>query len=118
MLLGLGDGTFELPQSYTVGDGVRTVTTGDFDRDGVTDLATANQFDESVSVLLGTGDGTFAPQQTFDAENSPTSIATADFNGDGNADLVFTAFFLARAFARFWRRITREISRSNSGAMI
>ena len=38
------------------------MTTGDFNGDGITDLATANYFDHDVSVLLGLGDGNFATQ--------------------------------------------------------
>ena len=48
-------------------NGPLSVTTGDFNGDGLTDLATANVFPTDVSVLLGNGDGTFAAQQTFAA---------------------------------------------------
>ena len=56
----------------------------------MTDLATANQDSNDVSVLLGGGDGTFAPQQTFAIGSDPSSITTGDFNGDGVADLAAT----------------------------
>ncbi len=42
-----------------------SVTTGDFDGDGFTDLATANLISDDVSVLLGNGDGTFAAPLSF-----------------------------------------------------
>ncbi len=58
---------------------------GDFDSDGIADLATANRFDD-VSVLLGTGDGTFKIEQRFTAGDGP-HVTSADFNGDGLADL-------------------------------
>ncbi len=64
-----------------------SVTTGDFNGDGLTDLATANDDSDDVSVLLGNGDGTFAAQQTFAAGDRPVSVTTGDFNGDGLTDL-------------------------------
>ena len=39
-------------QTFAAGNGPRSVTTGDFNGDGLTDLATANQFPTDVSVLL------------------------------------------------------------------
>jgi hypothetical protein len=51
-------------QTFAAGDRPSSVTTGDFNGDGVTDLAIANVSSDYVSVLLGVGDGTFAPQAT------------------------------------------------------
>src|SRR5262249_31155496 len=56
LLLGNGDGTFQGPVDYTVGNVPYTVVTGDFDGDGRFDLATANRQSTDVSVLLGRGD--------------------------------------------------------------
>ena len=53
MLLGNGDGTFAAQQPFAAGEGPISVTTGDFNGDGVTDLATANIYSDDVSVLLG-----------------------------------------------------------------
>lgn len=61
---------------------------GDFNRDGVLDLAAVNAGSNNVSVLLGNGDGTFQLAQNFDAGNGPFSLAVADFNADGVLDLV------------------------------
>ena len=63
----------------------RSVTTGDFNGDGLTDLATANyDYSDDVSVLLGVGDGTFADEQSLRGGKSTrfrhrqaTSTATA-----------------------------------------
>jgi hypothetical protein len=66
VLLGNGDGTFKLgtnspvPPSYATGNAPVAVAVGDFNRDGIPDLAVANHADNTVSVLLGNGDGTFA----------------------------------------------------------
>ncbi len=66
----------------------RSVTTGDFNGDGLTDLATANDFSEDLSVLLGNCDGTFQTQRRFAVGDGPVSVTTGDFNGDGLTDLV------------------------------
>ena len=74
-------------EKFAAGNRPQSVTTGDFNGDGITDLATANRVSDDVSVLLGLGDGTFADQQVFAAGNAPQSVTTGDFNGDGITDL-------------------------------
>ncbi len=69
-----------------------SVAVGDFNGDGKLDLVTANNVDNTVSVLLGNGDGTFASQVTYPVGNYPSSVATGDFNGDGKLDLVTTNY--------------------------
>ena len=61
--------------------------TGDFNGDGRTDLAVANQDSKNVSILLGKGDGTFQNQGTYAVGSSPYALVTGDFNGDGRTDL-------------------------------
>ena len=69
------------------GDNPCSVTTGDFNGDGKTDLATANAVSKNISVLLGNGDGTFAAAVNYAAGDDPSSVTTGDFNGDGKTDL-------------------------------
>jgi hypothetical protein len=88
----VGDGTFAAQTTYGAGSAPRGVTTGDFNEDGITDLATANGSSGNISVLLGSGsaglgDGTFAAQVTYTAGSFPYSLTTGDFNGDGITDL-------------------------------
>lgn len=64
-----------------------SVATGDFDGDGNTDVAVANNDDDTVGVLLGNGDGTLDAQVAYAAGVGPASVATADFDGDGDLDL-------------------------------
>jgi hypothetical protein len=63
-----------------------SVAVGDFDGNGMADLAVADMKDE-VSVLLGNGNGTFQTAVNYPAGKSPESVAVGDFNGDGIADL-------------------------------
>ena len=88
VLLGNGDGTFEPQRHYAVGiERYSGRWWRDFNGDGRTDLAVADQHRTArVSVLLGNGDGTFQPQRTANQSGqSPHAIATGDFNGDGRA---------------------------------
>jgi hypothetical protein len=66
------------------------VVAGDFNHDGMMDLAAANFNDGTVSVLLGNGDGTFQNARNYVAGFSLQSLAVGDFNGDGFPDLAVT----------------------------
>ena len=64
-----------------------SVAVGDFNKDGNSDLVTANYFTDNVSLLLGNGDGTFDAATYLGVGSRPRTVAVADFNGDGNSDL-------------------------------
>ena len=81
ILLGKGDGTFQSPVSYPVGELASFVTAADLDGDGKLDLAVTNTGDNTVSVLLGKGDGTFGAQTTYPTGSGPQGIVAADFDG-------------------------------------
>ena len=88
--MGNGDGTFQAAQSFFAGNQPYSLVVGDFNGDGIPDVAVANyndSVDGSVSVLLGKGDGTFQPALTFLAGLSCNYLAVGDFNGDGIPDL-------------------------------
>jgi hypothetical protein len=91
ILLGNGDGTFTPAQGspVAVGNCPFGVAVADFNGDGKLDLAVANWYDNTVSILLGNGDGTFtpAPGSPVAAGGTPMALAVGDFNGHGKLDL-------------------------------
>jgi hypothetical protein len=87
VLLGNGDGTFQTANTFSVGQYPQSVAVGDFDGDGVPDLAVALAADSKVTVFHGNGDGTFGPGHDY-AVRGAASVVAADFNGDGILDLV------------------------------
>jgi hypothetical protein len=89
VLLGNGDGTFQkeryYDQSYLIGG----IAVGDFNGDGILDIAVANYGNGTVDLILGNGDGTFQePLST--SMPAASSIAAADLIGNGKLDLVVT----------------------------
>ncbi len=82
------DATFAPYVWYDVGDGPYDLVTGDFDRDGDIDIATANAFSSDVSILSNNGTGTFAADVVYGAGTYPKSIAAGDLDRDGDLDLV------------------------------
>ena len=82
------NGSFNtMTQTPATGAKPVAIAAGDFNQDGIPDLAVANSGDNTVSILLGNGDGSFKPQTTYATGNGTYTVATGDFNGDGNLDL-------------------------------
>jgi hypothetical protein len=87
ILLGDGTGHFTLSSSPNTGNSPFAVVTGDFNGDGILDLAVSNSHGNSVTILLGNGDGTFTTKATYGVEATPQEIVAGDFNEDGILDL-------------------------------
>ncbi len=91
ILLGTGTGTFGAATNFPLGGSSSPwyIATGDYNGDGILDLATANGGANNVAILLGTGTGSFSAATNFAAavNSFPVSVAAADFNGDGKLDL-------------------------------
>jgi hypothetical protein len=75
---------------FPAGIGPINVVTGDFNHDGIVDLAVASVVypGPEVQVFLGKGDGTFRRPAAYDVGPGSGPITVADLNGDGNLDLV------------------------------
>ena len=71
---------------FPVGVSPSAVTVGDFNGDGKSDLAVANNGSDNVSVLLGNGNGTFQTARNYPVgscsgpgqHSFPWSVAAAD----------------------------------------
>lgn len=88
ILLGKGDGTFAKPLTIKTPADAGDPVAGDFNGDGILDLAFVSSIRNAVFVLLGKGDGTLTPLPSTKMDQSPNLMAVGDFNGDGKLDLV------------------------------
>jgi hypothetical protein len=75
--------------TYAVGTEANSVAVGDFNGDGIPDLAVAAG---GLSILLGNGDGTFQAAREYAAGGTPFSVVAADFNGDGVLDIAMADY--------------------------
>jgi hypothetical protein len=86
---GNGDGTMKSGLISATGFSNPSLAVGDFNRDGMLDVALPNGADAySASVLLGNGDGTFQPKVDYATGSQPEFVAIGDLNADGKLDLV------------------------------
>ncbi len=91
VLLGNGAASFGPATNYALpptGNTPISIAIGDFNLDGLFDLATANFQFSQVSVLLGNGPGTFSAATNFTSGNNPASVVIGDFDLDSKPDLV------------------------------
>ncbi len=88
VFLGKGDGSFKRPMKSPAGTGGSDPAVGDFNGDGMPDLAVIipGQPQDLVQILLGLGNGRFRFGNSITAGNA-SGIAAGDFNGDGFIDL-------------------------------
>src|SRR5689334_12256007 len=74
--------SFITAPNYVAGMGPQSIAVGDFNSDGLPDLAVVNANDGTVSILLGKGGGTFQAGQPYvvgsGAGSGPQSVAVAD----------------------------------------
>ena len=91
---------FGLPIPSNTSIQLATIVTGDFNNDGIPDIAGTNafnpygmEFTPTVEILLGNGDGTFTPTSIVLVADFPFIVAAGDFNNDGNIDLAIGGDF-------------------------
>jgi hypothetical protein len=89
VLLVNGVGGFTEHSAFDLGLGFQTsAVVGDFDLDGVDDLASSNYYYGYVSVILGDELGSFSGPSFYSAGFNPWSATAGDINKDGFDDLV------------------------------
>ncbi len=71
----------------------QTIALGDFNGDGIMDVAVADFLSDAVLVMLGDGAGGFRLAARLPSSGGPRSIVAADFNHDGLTDLAVANFF-------------------------
>jgi hypothetical protein len=96
LFIGSGDGTFQSGITYNPGHLEPSgLAVGDFNADGIVDLAVANSFDNTVTLLLGRGDGSFPTMLDYEygtAGGSSFGLTAGDFRGQGASDLAIANF--------------------------
>ena len=65
VLLGNGNGTFQSPVNYSVGDAPQNVVIADVNKDGKKDVITPNKLDNTFTIRMGNGDGTFGSAKNY-----------------------------------------------------
>jgi hypothetical protein len=89
ILLGKGDGTFTAakPMSFTLDYFPTSIVVGDFNGDGILDLAFSDL--KGVEIALGNGDGTFTETSAspIPVPSELYSLKAGDFNHDGKIDI-------------------------------
>ena len=85
--------------------GGNSIAVGDFNGDGILDLAVADNDGAPITILLGKGDGTFTQVANGPVTGFyPNSIVVGDFNGDGIPDLAVAG----EKLCEWWRRFRRS----------
>lgn len=93
--------TFAAHVDFAAGDGPFSVAIGDLSGDGRPDLVTANEYNDSVSVLVNTTASgaavpSFAAHVDYATADGPLSVALGLLNADSNLDLAAANIFAGR----------------------
>jgi len=88
-ILGNGDGTFQQAITQTLGFATsQAATLGDFNGDGILDLAAAPTGTGQIRIRFGIGDGTFQTASLIFTAGAYTDLISVDIDGDGDEDIV------------------------------
>jgi hypothetical protein len=87
VLPGRGDGTFGAPIQSAAGSSVSTAAAADWNRDGLTDLATGAADGQGVAIRVASPDGSFRAPVRYAGGLAVSALVAADLNGDTVVDL-------------------------------
>ena len=96
--VGDGRGAFSLSggKAFAAGENPEDIAVGDFNEDGLTDLAIANHETAYATVLIGDGTGGFAPASparlAVPSRPHPHGVAAGDFDGDRHLDVAIESW--------------------------
>jgi hypothetical protein len=99
----------------------QSIVAADFNGGGISDLAVANLFGPTVTILLGNGDGTFTQKADLSTGMFPPGLAVGNFGGT-NGDLVVTnglntspqaTFFVNDGKGNFTLKKKRAVARNS-----
>jgi hypothetical protein len=110
VLLGNGDGSFQPARTLTMPMHGGLAAAGDFNHDGIPDLAVVDPATGSVRVLLGNGDGSFQAPRTVAVGGSHLRLEVGDFNRDGIDDLAVAGRPRASTASHGRRLATLDVS--------
>jgi FG-GAP-like repeat len=94
VLVNQGNGTFAGEKDYSLPNTVVSLTVGDFNGDGIPDVAVGvssvatSTGPSGVYVLLGQSNGTLGAPVQVDSSMNPTGLAAGSLTTDGRTDLV------------------------------
>jgi hypothetical protein len=95
LLVFFGDGTgrdFPTSSASAFGSELRDLAIGDFNDDGMVDIAAAvGRSDDGAGLgIFINGGGVFVRPTLYPTEGDPSQVATGDFSGDGELDVAVT----------------------------
>jgi hypothetical protein len=91
VLLGRGDGTFQLQNTFSINGTPFGIAMADFNRDGSLDVVIGSFYSKTMGVFTGNGDGSLKSMGPVHVRKYTRGVATGDFDGDGTPDFVASA---------------------------
>ena len=78
---------FEAPIGFLTGLNSSTSATGDFDGDGIPDIAVVEEVTNKLTVYIGNGNGTFVETVSYSTGETPKDVLVANFGGVAALDI-------------------------------
>lgn len=93
LIFSVETGSLEEVGSVSVSEGASSFATGDFNNDGLTDLAVGNLGDQLIELYIGDGAGGFRLITSVQNVPAPSDLVVGDFNGDLSDDIAVANFY-------------------------